>query len=144
MHLLFLLFTGVNQRDHGTGRDAGDGYFIGIAGENLNLLGVVVAVVRQIDNRFAVARENGLGGDADRLGDAIDYDVEAAVHSRSEARIGVGQSGVGVKIARGRELEALFGEQRDLIDFGGQWKLGERIDMYMRGLTDGDTGAVDV
>src|SRR5580658_5815417 len=58
---LLLLLLRIDQRDHGTGRDAGHRYFVVIAGENLNLLSRVMSVIRQIDNRFAVARENGLG-----------------------------------------------------------------------------------
>ena len=116
----------------------------GLRARTSTLDGAVVAVFGEVDDGLAGAGEEGLGGDADGVGNAVDDDVHAAVHAGAEARVGLGNGGVGAEAADGRELVAGFGEERDLADLGLEGEFGERIDADPDVLVGGDAAAIDL
>ena len=81
-----------------------------------------------VDDGLAGVGEEGLGGNADGVGNAVDDDVHAAVHAGAQAGIGLGDGGVGAEAADGRELVAGFGEEGDLVNGGVEGEFGEGID----------------
>src|ERR1017187_1718574 len=73
-----VLLFGIEQGDHGAGGDAGDGDFVGIARQNGDADGAIAAIIGEVDNGLAGTGEEGLGGDTDGVGKAIDDDIHAA------------------------------------------------------------------
>jgi len=137
-------YVGIDQRDHGVRGNAGDGHFIGVPSPHLNFDGPVAAIPGQVDDRFSGAREEGLGGDADGVGKAVDDDIHAAVHARAEAGVGLGNGGVGAEVADAGVFVAGFGEEGDLANEGVEGEFGEGIDANLDFLISGNAAAIDL
>src|SRR5581483_9508240 len=114
----------VNQGYGGTWADAGDSDFVRIAGFHLHFDGAEMSSIGQVHDRIAIPCEEGLGGNADGVGNAINDDVHAAVHAGTQAGIRVRDAGHGEEAAGGRIfVHAGFGQWRDLADLGGECQL---------------------
>ena len=105
--------------------------------------GVVAAIFGNVDDGLAGMGEEGLGGDADGFGNAIDDDIHAAVHAGPKAGVGIGDGGIGAEAADGGKFVAGFGEERDLANGGLEGEFGERIDADLDFLIGGNAAAID-
>src|ERR1700687_1309126 len=85
--LFAVLLFGIHQRHHAARIDSTNGDFIGIARQYLHFHRVIAAFAPQINYRFAVAREDGFGGNADGSGNAANFYIHATVHARPQSRI---------------------------------------------------------
>src|ERR1019366_3740370 len=148
LHFLASFFSGsafwINQGDHGARANSSNGDFVGIARLDIDADGAVAAIFGEVDDGLAGMGEQGFGGDADGVGNALDDDIHAAVHAGAEAGVRLWDGSIGAEAADGGEFVGGFGEQRDLVNGSIEGEFGEGIDTDLDFLIGGNAAAIDL